>query len=373
MAACLARYAEQAAVLEPMLAAAVELRALRGRSLSEPARLRAKARLRQTQAMQRSRASASPRLAGWWPRLGALPAPRALAGFAVALCLLVLSAGIVAASQPGDLAYGLRVAAERIPARLATSPETRAQAELAAADRRLEDLQRSLGRAQGVDGRAIAALLAGEEAAARTAASLSPSMQAEIAAHIDDQGRRLGQLSLAATQAQAADALRAAARRAYQAARNAHPGAIPPAETPAPRLPGKTEGPKAVPPATATRTPTLEPTTLFTGTDMPRPAVTSGKADLTRPPATSTPTAGQGERQPQVTGTPGSTALPGSKVMPAGASPTPKATTFSPAPTSSGLGPAATAPGPRPEPTSPGPGPGSGGGSGSPGPRTGSG
>ena len=61
-------------------------------------------------------------------------------------------AGMVAASGPGDLAYGLRIAAERIPARLAPSAETRARAELGIANRRLADLDRTM-RSQDQDAR----------------------------------------------------------------------------------------------------------------------------------------------------------------------------------------------------------------------------
>ena len=361
LAACLARYPEQAGALAPMLAAAVELQALRSHDLSVPARLRAKARLREAQARQRSISitawSARVVPPGWWPRLGALPAPRALAGVLVALCLLVLSAGIVAASHPGDLAYGLRVAVERVPARLVASPEARARAELAAADRRLEDLQRSLGRAQGADSRAIDALLAGEEAAARMAASLSPSMQAQIAAHIEDQGRRLELLSLAALQEETANSLHAAATRAYQAARTAHPGVMSPAETPLPPLPGKAEIPRSGPEATSTRVSAPAVTPSLTSADATQPTAPLGRVEPTRQPSVSKPTEGQGEREPPPTGTPGSAERHGSEATPAGAGPTPRTLSSGPAPTSPGPGPASTAPGPGPASTSPGSGP----------------
>jgi len=362
LAACLARYPEQARALEPMLAAALELQALGSYGLGAPARLRARARLREAQATRRSRLtavrSARPLLAGWWTRQGVLPAPRALAGVLVALCLLILSAGIITAvSQPGDLAYGLRVAAERIPARLAASPEARARSELAAADRRLEDLRHSLERAQGADGRGIAALLAGEEAAARMAASLSPSMQAQIAAHIEDQGRRLELLSLAALQEETANSLHAAATRAYRAARTAHPGAMSPAETPSPPLPGKTEIPRSGPEATSARASAPAVTPSLTSADVPQPTAPLGQVEPTRQPAVSTPTEGQGKREPPPTGTPGSAERHGSEATTAGAGPTPRTLSSGPAPTSPGPGPAATSSGPGPASTVPGPGP----------------
>ena len=356
MATCLARYPEQADSLAPMLAAVVELRALGSHSLSAPARLRAKARLRHAQGVRSSSVAGKARPAlAWWPRLGSLPAARVLGGLAVTLCLLVLSAGIVAASQPGDLAYGLRVTAERVPAWLAKDPEARAQAELVVADRRLDDLQRSLKRAHGADGRAIAALLAGEEAAAQMAASLSPGVRAKIAAHITDQGLRLGQLSQVAPQEQTARALRAAAIRAYQAAESAQPAAIPPRETPVTPHLGRSESPTSDQEATPTQIPAPTVTATRASTDVRTPIATS----VTAEPARSTPPAGQGSREPQMTATPGRTAMPGPKVAPAGTSMTPSAPTPDPAPTLAGPGgPAPTSPGPGPTSSAPGPGPG---------------
>jgi hypothetical protein len=373
MAACLARHPKQAGVLEPMLAAAADLQALNRNFLSARARQRAKARLGEAQALRRSGVGSRPAPAAWWLRLGVFRPSPALAGLVVAVCLVLLSAGLVAASQPGDLAYGLRVAAERVPARLAASPEARAQAELGAADRRVNDLQRSLGQGIPPDGRAVTALLAGDEAAARIAASLTSEVQAQIAARIRAQADRLEILSGTAP---VAAGLRDAAARAYQAAQAANPDARPRAATPAPP-PAQTQSPTRAPEATpaGAAAPGISPTSARTAS--PGPAATSGRVQPTRQPTVSTPAPAEGGRAPQMTSTPAGTAVQRTEATPpdatatpmkpaGGATPTPS--NPGPAPTAPGAGPAATAAGPGPDSTSPGP----GGGSSDSGPGSGS-
>ena len=104
-------------------------------------------------------------------------------------------AGMVAASGPGDLAYGLRIAAERIPARLTPSAEARARAELGIASRRLADLDRTMrSQDQELDERTVSALLVSVEAAAEMATSLSEPVRTEVAARVAEQAELLGQL-----------------------------------------------------------------------------------------------------------------------------------------------------------------------------------
>ena len=85
---------------------------------------------------------------------------------------------MVAASRPGDLAYGVRVAVERAPALLARGSESRARAELGIAARRLADLDRTMSsQEQALDERTVAALLASVEQAADLAASLPEAVR----------------------------------------------------------------------------------------------------------------------------------------------------------------------------------------------------
>ena len=179
--ACLARYPEHAAELGPLLAMAGELGTLGQYKLSEAARVRAKAQLRRAEATRRDQ-HATPK---GWLRPGSFLMPRAAAGLAFTLICVLLMAGMVAASGPGDLAYGLRVAAERIPARLSPNPETRARAELGIASRRLADLDRTMrSQDQELDERTVSALLVSVGAAAEMATTLSEPVRAEVAARV---------------------------------------------------------------------------------------------------------------------------------------------------------------------------------------------
>ena len=117
-------------------------------------------------------------------RPGSFLMPRAAAGLAFTLICVLLMAGIVAASGPGDLAYGLRIAVEQIPARLTPDAEAWARAELRIASHRLAELDRTMSsQDQVLDERTISALVADVEmAAGKTAASLSEPERIEIAA-----------------------------------------------------------------------------------------------------------------------------------------------------------------------------------------------
>jgi len=371
-AACLARNPEHAAELGPLLAMASELGTLGQYQVSDAARLQAKAQLRRAEAARRDQRASSK----GWLRLGSFLTPRAAAGLAAILLCVLLTVGTVAASGPGDLAYGLRIAAERIPARLTPGAEARARAELGIASRRLADLDRTMhSQDQAFDERTVSALLAGVEMAAEMATSLPEPERVEIAARIAEQAQRVTQLMGSARSTQQGEALQAASRRAYRAAERAWTGPVSPKPQPAGPSHEPTRSPTAAPHSTLTpeRTPFPSPSATATASPAtasptPAPSATPSHAapgdasrQQTTPQARPTVTAGRNTPQATPSG-PGPTATsPGPGPGPTSASPGPGPVTTSPGPgpaaTPSGPDPAATSPGPRP--TSPDPGPGS--------------
>ena len=249
-------------------------------------------------------------------------------------------AGMVAASGPGDLAYGLRFAAERIPARLSPKPETRARAELGIASRRLADLDRTMrSQDQALDERTVSALLVSVGAAAEIAASLPEPEQAEIAAHIAEQAQRLEQLKQLARRAQHVEALRTASGQVLRAAERVGAGPITPTPQPAGPLLEPIRRPSATPHGAVmpSRTPSPHLPAAETAWPTPEPSAS---------PKTGTP--GDAGRQ-QVT--------PQARATATVERNTPQATSARPGPTatSPGPGPAATSSRPGPTATSPGP------------------
>ena len=334
---CLAAYPEHAAELAPLLAMAGELRTLESYRLSETARQRTRATLRQAEAVRRAR-----RIAPWW-QLGSLFASRAAAGLAAALICVVLTAGLVAASQPGDLAYGVRVVVERAPALLAGGADARARAELGIASRRLADLDRTMSsQEQALDGRAVSALLASAESAAQIAAGLPEVEQAAIAALIIEQADALVQLGRTARQPKDSEALLLASERARLAAEHAWRGVPAPDPQPAgPRhepLASATPGPHGTP--APERTPSPQPRAVETATPMPAQGIASPTHATPSDPGPSATSPGPGPRATA----PG----PAADATPSG--PGPSAT-------SPGPGPRATVPGPAADATPSGPGP----------------
>ena len=126
----------------------------------------------------------------------------------------VLSVGAVAASQPGDLTYGVRVTAERAPALLLRDPALRADAELDAADRRLTDVRNAFQSARPAAPLALEALIAGDEAVATQASRLSEPARLQAAARVEAHAATLSLLAESAPEAHAAEALTATAARA---------------------------------------------------------------------------------------------------------------------------------------------------------------
>ncbi|MEJ5197896.1 MAG: hypothetical protein WHX53_03140, partial [Anaerolineae bacterium] len=190
VAGCLERYAPQAAELAPMLAAAEQLRTLSSRQLSVAQRQAGKRALRQALAAQQKKASPVFGL-GW---LSWLRGPVGVS-LAALLLLVILVGGAVAASQPGDLAYGARVAIERATVWRFSDPAQRAAAELAVAERRLSDVERTWQQTAQVDPTAIQALLRGDEAAAETAAALAIAERNAVAARIEAHAASLWSMS----------------------------------------------------------------------------------------------------------------------------------------------------------------------------------
>jgi len=311
----LALYPEQAHRLAPMLDAAVQLAALSGARLSDPQKLRARVALRQAAA---ERAAARPR--SIWPRLRA-PMRSPLRSLPVALILaavlvVTLSISAVASSRPGDMAYPLRVAVERMPTFVQFTPAGRAAAELDIADRRMADLGGHLSSTGQANSIALDALLEGDAAAAGRGAQLSDDQRTRVAARITAHADALE--VLAATAPDPADTLRlrAAAERSHQIANGLTQNAPSPAAPPTAPAPAA-DGPGSAPPApSATWMPaTLPPTytppaagpsevTTITPTLTPVPAVTNTalpvrtlrpqpRLTITAPPAIATRLPGQ--------------------------------------------------------------------------------
>jgi hypothetical protein len=301
VADCLTRYPDQAAELAPMLVTAIQLRDLSAYRLSGAQQLRGRMALRRALAAQ---AQPRPWLAwlGWleWK----LKSP-ALAAAAALLLFVGLSVGAVAASQPGDLAYGARVVVERAPALVLFDSGDRAAAELNIADRRLADLQNALQRANQADPTALHALVRGDEAAAAAASSLPEDQRSRLAERVQAHAVTLARLAEAAREEAAARSLSLAAARARDIAERlrtlppqgnqpegARSGEIAPeTRTPAPGPTGTTVRPEP-PTATPAATPTVEATPEAPptgGSPTPAPVAAPSRPPTERPPESATP------------------------------------------------------------------------------------
>jgi hypothetical protein len=202
----------------------------------------------------------------------------------VILLLVVLSAGVVAASQPGQPIYALRVIVERAPALAHPDPGARATRELSIADRRLTDLQQYLARGGRVEAKALAALLAGDQAASRQALRLDLSERLQVAQRLALHARLLDHLATNAANPHEALTLRRAAQHMRALA-----GSVRRGESLPPWRPLK-PAPEFTPSATASATATRDPSS---GT--PSPAVTISPAGGQEDPkgaATGSPSAG---------------------------------------------------------------------------------
>jgi hypothetical protein len=319
---CLARYPDHAAELTPMVAAAVQLRGLAEVHLSFDAQMRAKATLRRTLAARRAPAAQSRRWPGWliggWTWQGA----RGLAVAAVCIVLIfgALTATTVAASQPGDFSYPLRVAIERAPALFQGASAGRAATELTVADRRLADLQAHFTAVGQADTTALNALLTGDEAAAKVAPNLDPAERERVVSRVVAHAGALAELARIAPEPEVASALQAAAEHAMTIAgrvQSAPPasGSRPPAGPgPSPTPLAATDTPTANPPAAAPETPTATttPTASVAPTNTPTtgapPSASATPSATLRasasPTGTATPTATPRAHRPTRTATP---------------------------------------------------------------------
>jgi hypothetical protein len=350
--ACLARYPQHAAELAPLLLAANEVAALGGYQLSDGARARAIARLRQAEAARRERPAG---LTGWF-RPASLAFPRAAIGLVIALLCVALTAGIVAASQPGDAAYGARVAAERFPALLARTAAARARAELGIAARRMADLDRTMAsQEQELDSRTLDALLSSTDAAASLAASLPEAEHAAAAAQLNAQAEQLARWGRTSRRPQQGVALAAAAERTHHAALAAGEG-LPEPQPVAPQT-GPTEAPRAgVPSVTSTHAPSHIARPTATSTPAPgTPTAVAPTPRAERRAGSPTVQAGEGNAASQGTRGPERTPAPARQGSPATPALQPTSPGPGPQPTAQGSGPEATSPGPQPTPPGPGP------------------
>jgi hypothetical protein len=307
--ACLARYPKQASELAPMLAAARDLTTLQSIRLSEPARLRAKATLRRTLAGQRAASKEQVR-----PFSPARGLAWGVAGIFVVVLVLAIGASTVAASQPGDLAYPVRVVLEELPVAFQTSMQARLAFQMKIADRRLADVT-----SHGYDPTAVRAMLAADESAVVFAEGLGEAARNQVAERVAAQVQTLTGLAQATSDPKAANALRVAAQRAVRMGERLGGGAIEPQPTPAgpgfgkpestaqpsrsPVTPTMGPGPTSRPRASATAvvgpSPTVRPA-RSTATATAGPQRTS---QPTRPPATAT---GGPQHTPSPAGTVGS-------------------------------------------------------------------
>jgi hypothetical protein len=238
---CLERYAEQAGELAPLLAAAAELRGLHEFKMPGEQWTRVQATLAATAKTRKGSGSIAvgqaegeePRAPGLLGLLGALRRSVNSAGRSAALALvilLLLSATVTATSQPGDLAYSWRLAAERIPVYLAITPLSRGTAELRNADRRLTDVRTHLIATGHADPVALNALLGSDSDAASLAGGLPAGEREQIATSIARHAFCLQELSRTALGEKAAAVLGQAASQTLQVAKRARGAAPAPGE-----------------------------------------------------------------------------------------------------------------------------------------------
>lgn len=243
----------------PMLAVVAQLSRLAGQAPAAAQRQRTLARLRQEAATQRASQRGQAR-SGWLTPIFA--ARRlAVAAAVVLLLLATLSAGVVASSQPGEPAYGLRVIVERAPALVLFNSPARTAAELDIADRRQADLQAHLARAGLVEAAALRAMLAGDQVAARQALDGSERERLQVIERLTTRARLLAELAESTGDPAAAQALTEAVRSTLAWVERLQASLTEPAQAPAPST--------GVEPPAATATQTQTQTAAATATASP--------------------------------------------------------------------------------------------------------
>ncbi len=280
----------EAEALAPLLDAAARVRRLRAYRLPESRRQRAKARLQAAWIAQEGTKDAATGWQRWlaWPGAwghlrGALAATLAL----VLVATLTLTA--VASGDPGSVLYPARATLERVPALLESRPESRAGAELRAADRRLADLSSHLERTGQPARAAVEALLKGDAAAAAAAAALDEAVQRAVSDRIAAHAAELARLAELAADGESKLALRSASLQAEQLA-----GTL---ANPRPE-PGLTALPTATAVQSATTAPSFQPSQT-----PPSPPATSEEPIVLRPTERPAPATGEATR-PLLTATP---------------------------------------------------------------------
>ena len=282
VAQCLARYPEAAPELAPLLAAAEQMRAFATVRLSQGQRLRAKVALREELAVQKTRRDGAAYPLGLtWARWRLAP----VAALVAVLLFSTVAFSAVAASQPGDLAYPLRLAVERAPARVQFSPGGRVAAELAFADRRLSDVSQDGGSLEV----ALQALLSGDAEAVGRADALPAEEQVEVGERVAQHAQELTQLAAQAADPSESAALLGAASEASALASRLNVVTVLPASTPTSTValtqapePSATPRPALIPTLSMTPRPSATLTSVVPG---PSPKTGTVVATATRTPA----------------------------------------------------------------------------------------
>jgi hypothetical protein len=234
-ASCAARYPEFAADLAPMLALAQQL----GRTATALSGLSEADRVITLDALRAaSAARAAPRRGAWLARrvvppwlaldLFLRPARTVLAAAGIATLLFAtVSLSAIAASQPGSAIYPARVTLERGSVLLQRSPNSRVQAELRFADRRLAELEQYLAQTGLSAPYALNAMMAGDEAATARAGDLDREKRAALAARLAEHMAVLAGLAGSATEPETGRALLDASERASLMAEQIADGEFP--------------------------------------------------------------------------------------------------------------------------------------------------
>lgn len=326
IATCLAAYPDQAADLAPVLATAARLQTMAGQRLADSQRRQAQATLAAAMARQRRQSAqrSAPNPAPWWTPAAWLGRTRgfALAGMLAATLFVGLTVTAIAASDPGQAAYPLRVIVERVPVLLRASADGKATEELRIADRRLADVNHYLAATGQLEQAAVDALLDGDEAAALRAAALSETDRGAIAARVTAHAHALADLAEAAAETPTSVTLRAAAVQALAIAASLQTGPAQPAAPPGAR-PTATPAPTLTVTSTATA-PALDPTEA----PAPRPTTAPPRPSPTAGPTATAAGVGPGRRATALALTP--TAQPTATATPNHAASLPTGTTEAP-------------------------------------------
>lgn len=340
VADCRARHGAEVDAVAPLLGAAARLQRASAYSLTDAQRSQAKMVLRAAMRNQQQAAHPAP---GRFP-FGLPGSLRglALAGSLACALFVIVSVTAVAASQPGDIAYPVRVLAERAPVLLKTTAAAKTATELRIADRRLAELEAQLAEEDELALAAVQALLVGDQAAADRADALSPTERMQAAAQVATHAATLTSLAQAARRPAARETLRTAATQAEalaQRLRQDNPGSPatarptqtptapagqnPPPATATPLAPPATPSPTSGQPTRSQETPTAQPP-LGPGrraTALAQTATPTPEAPVTAAPPSATVSPGSG-----AAGTPApgrrATALAQTPTQPATAAPT---------------------------------------------------